>query len=84
MTRHAYRRDGQLKHSVDCSMAFGKLDPEHCARCEQRQAEKAQGIPARRDYGKAARELDAQRLTEVRRHDCKASGCSIVCTAFDW
>lgn len=31
-----------------------------------------------------SRHDDAARLAEIRAHDCAASGCSIVCTAFDW
>lgn len=88
MAREAYRGDGQLKHSLECRMAFGRLDPERCARCEERQAERDQGIEARTHAGIEARrrnaDEDARRSREIQRHDCKKERCGIVCTAFDW
>lgn len=70
------------KHTPDCKMSFGRLDPT-CARC----IELASGAP-RRDAGwstyKRRQQQEAQRTRDIREHDCKRSGCGPVCTAFEW
>lgn len=50
-----------------------------CPRC----TELANGAPVRawRNY---RAESDAQRVREIRAHDCKRSGCGPVCTFGDW
>jgi hypothetical protein len=90
--RVAYRKDGQLKHSALCRMAFGRLDPENCARCDQRATERAEGVPARIHEGFEAlrrREAnDARQLEEIRAHFASAKhrtgGCGVCCTFGDW
>lgn len=34
MYREKYNKDGNLSHSVDCKMRFGRFDPL-CPRCQQ-------------------------------------------------
>jgi len=52
---------------------------EGCPRC----TELACGMPARRwSTGRAT--FDAQRLADIRRHDCRASRCGPVCTFGDY
>jgi hypothetical protein len=82
--RVARRKDGALKHTAACRMAFGRYDVAACARCE----ELAAGAPARADQshgvrGRRAR-IDAELREEVRRHDCRVRRCGLVCTAFEW
>jgi hypothetical protein len=63
-------------------MSFGRLDAT-CARC----IELASGAP-RRDAGwsnyKWRKQQDAQRLRDIREHNCKTAGCGPVCTAFEY
>lgn len=88
-SRVAYRKDGQLKHSSSCRMAFGRLDPENCARCA---TERAEGVPARIHEGFAAlrrREAnDARQLEGIRAHFAtekhRTGGCGVCCTYGDW
>jgi hypothetical protein len=90
--RVAYRKDGQLKHSPACAMAFGRLDPENCARCEQRATERAEGVPARTHDGfermRQAERDDARRAEEIRAHFAsdkhRSGGCGVCCTFGDW
>ena len=59
-------------------VVFGRK-VDGCPRCEELKAgaEPVKWAPSRR-------EQDAQRAAEIRAHDCKKSGCSIVCTFGDW
>ncbi|WP_328545492.1 hypothetical protein [Streptomyces europaeiscabiei] len=59
-------------------VVFGRR-VEGCPRCAELNsgAEPVRWAPSRRD-------VDEQRAAEIRGHDCKASGCSIVCTFGDW
>lgn len=59
-------------------VVFGRR-VEGCPRC----AELAAGAEPVR-WQPTSRQQDAQRAAEIRAHDCKASGCSIVCTFGDW
>lgn len=60
-------------------VVFGrKIDG--CPRCEEL---KSGAEPVRWSYP-SRREQDEQRAAEIRAHDCKKSGCSIVCTFGDW
>ena len=69
------------RHDDRCRMAWGKAKPETgCPRC----LELARGAKPRAGWGDAARRVDAQRIEEIRAHDCTRSGCGPVCTAFDW
>jgi hypothetical protein len=69
------------KHSATCRMAFGRKDPS-CARC----VELLNGA-APRQLGYRPRDRKAEDLAlsqAIRAHDCKRSGCGVVCTAFQW
>lgn len=71
--------------------ALGRLTAD-CPRCD----ELAAGAPARQQAWRETRKCPcgapAQRgyvvaicrRCEIRQHDCQASGCGAVCTAFDW
>jgi len=65
-------------------LPFGRKNPEDCARCwdmvTNGAAPRADHVSRRRNRAAEAAELSAA----IRAHDCKQSGCSIVCTAFDW
>jgi hypothetical protein len=50
-----------------------------CPRCEEL---KAGAEPVR--WAKSRAQQDEERAAEIRAHDCRASGCSIVCTFGDW
>jgi hypothetical protein len=67
------------KHATDCRRVFNRLDPG-CDRC----VELASGAEPRKWSGTSRREQDARRIAEIRAHDCRASRCGPVCTAFDW
>lgn len=57
---------------------FGRREAD-CPRCVELDAG---AKPVR--WAPSHREQDEQRATEIRAHDCKQSGCSIVCTFGDW
>ncbi len=50
-----------------------------CPRC----TELTNGAPAIQWRGSLARQREAQRMHEIRTHDCRRSRCGPVCTAFD-
>jgi len=50
-----------------------------CPRCDEL---KAGAAPVR--WAPSRREQDELRAAEIRAHDCKKSGCSVVCTFGDW
>jgi hypothetical protein len=52
---------------------------EGCPRCDEL---KAGAEPVR--WAKSRRQQDEERAAEIRAHDCRAAGCSIVCTFGDW
>ena len=58
---------------------FGKRT-DGCPRCDELTAG---AEPVRWNYP-SRRQQDEQRAAEIRAHDCKQSGCSIVCTFGDW
>lgn len=59
---------------------FGRLAPAgSCPRCDEL---RAGSQPVR--WANSRREADAQRLAAISAHDCTASRCGIVCTAFQW
>ena len=64
-------------------MAFGRKDST-CPRCQELTAgaEPRQGWQGK--YFNNKKHQDAQRKKSIEKHDCKASGCGVVCTAFDW
>ena len=51
-----------------------------CPRC----AELSAGAPAQTGWGSSSRRNEARRIEAIRVHDCAASHCGPVCTAFDW
>lgn len=59
-------------------VVFGRK-VDGCPRCDEL---KAGAAPVR--WAPSRREQDEQRAAEIRAHDCKTSGCSIVCTFGDW
>jgi len=66
-------------HADTCNMAFGRKDPT-CPRCQELTA----GDAPRKGWGMTRKQMDAIRAQEIRNHDCKKSGCMIVCTYGDW
>lgn len=59
-------------------VVFGRK-VDGCPRCEEL---KAGAAPVK--WAPSRREQDEQRAAEIRAHDCKKAGCSIVCTFGDW
>jgi hypothetical protein len=59
-------------------VVYGRREPG-CPRCAELDAgaEPVRWAPSRR-------EQDERRAQEIRDHDCKQAGCSIVCTFGDW
>ena len=76
-----YAKNGDLMHSVDCKMSFGRKDLR-CPRC----VELAHGsTPRARFNGRLTRaDQDALRVRANRMHDCTKSRCGVVCTFGDW
>ncbi|MGW1993230.1 hypothetical protein [Embleya sp. NPDC001921] len=60
---------------------FGRKT-EGCPRCDELIAGAAPVVW----YGTARERdaLDARRVDEIRNHNCRKSGCSVVCTYGDW
>lgn len=81
MYQAEYTKKGELKHSTDCKMAFGKKDAQ-CPRC----VELLNGSQARTgwqaDYYRAKRQEEAH-ILDIRNHakNCK---CGTVCTYGEW
>ena len=67
------------KHKVDCKRAFKNYD-KSCARCMELLA----GAASRPSWSSNRQQNDAQRIREIREHDCKTSNCGPVCTFGDW
>lgn len=59
-------------------VVFGRKE-DGCPRCTELRL----GMPARQ-WSNYRADSEAQRIREIRSHDCKRSGCGPVCTAFDW
>ena len=66
-------------HAADCRRVWGRYDAS-CARCSELKA----GAAPRPGWGGRGRQQAAQRLQDIRQHDCRKAGCGPVCTAFDW
>jgi hypothetical protein len=58
---------------------FGNL-VDTCPRCQ----ELKNGAPAVKWSGTLRKEQEARLIQDIKNHDCKKSGCMLVCTAFDW
>lgn len=73
---------GELAHSSECKMAFGRKD-KSCPRC----VEMMNGAPARGGWQKGYYENKAREYAQFRAHlashDCVKSRCGHVCTAFE-
>lgn len=65
-------------HSETCKAAFGRKDAT-CPRCSELLAG---ATPT--SWGQSRRAMDMQRVAEIRKHDCKRSGCNVVCTFGDY
>lgn len=78
-----YTKGGALKHSNECSMAFGKKDP-CCPRC----IEMLNGATPRngwqKDYYRLKAHNDFIEKQAKQKHNCIKEGCGPVCTAFEW
>ena len=60
---------------------FGRLSPKgQCARCDELRA----GAKARQGYNARAKADEARFRRELAAHDCKRSGCMMVCTFGDY
>jgi hypothetical protein len=66
-------------HKEECKRVFKRYD-QTCARC----IELSRGEKAREGWGSLAKRNDEQRSLAIARHNCTASNCGPVCTAFDW
>lgn len=60
-------------------VVFGRK-VDGCPRCEEL---KAGAEPVRWSYP-SRREQDERRVQEIRDHNCKTAGCSVVCTFGQW
>ena len=60
-------------------VVFGRK-VDGCPRCTELRL----GMPARKGWGSAYRDGQAQRIADIRAHDCKRSGCMSVCTFGDY
>jgi hypothetical protein len=71
------------KHNSLCSMAYGKLSPMgQCPRCDEL-AHGAKPRPAP-NWLRRPKVPESERIRAIRAHNCQASQCGPVCTAFDW
>ena len=72
------------RHDARCTMTFGRPQATGCPRC----AELLAGAPARTWRGARRRDLDAQRVREIREHVASAAhrsgACGPVCTFGEW
>ncbi len=66
-------------HKADCKRVFSRYD-ESCKRCFELKC----GAPARQGWGSFRAAMEASQLAAIRAHDCKKSGCMVVCTFGDW
>lgn len=69
------------KHTCNNGMnpVFGRKTVG-CPRCDELLA----GAPSVQWSGYRKAEQERVRIAEIRAHDCKKSGCGVVCTAFDY
>ena len=73
------KREKTTKHTCG-GPKFGKLTPG-CPSCDEILDGKREPV---RWGGTRAKEMEAERVRAIRAHDCRKSGCGLVCTAFDW
>lgn len=67
-----------VKHTCG-GPSFGRLTAG-CPRCE----ELKNGAKPREMRGSRNRRMENERVLAILKHDCKKSGCAIVCTFGDW
>lgn len=60
-------------------VVFGRRE-QGCPRCAELEA----GAKPVQGWGAAKRRFEEQALAAIRAHDCKRSGCGVVCTFGDW
>ncbi len=73
-------KNGDLMHSDDCAMVFGRKDSE-CPRC----VELMRGASPRARFGgrETRAQADERRVREIRAHVCSSS-CGVICTYGEW
>jgi hypothetical protein len=79
-----YTKSGDLKHSDDCKMSFGRKDLR-CPRCIELSCGAAPRAGWQKDHFATKANHEATRLSAIRAHDFMA--CmkrNVVCTCFDW
>lgn len=77
-------KDGSTKHASQCQMSFGKKDPT-CHRCvELLNGSSSRGGWQQKYYSDKKQQERQDELYKAHKHDCKKSGCSVVCTHNDW
>ena len=80
-----YAKNGDLMHSDDCCMAFGRKDTR-CPRC----IELISGAAPRARFGgrETRAQIDARQCREIadhfRSHKHMSGGCGPVCTFGEW
>lgn len=83
MYQAVYAKDGNLKHSSQCQMSFGRKDKK-CPRC----AEMLNGSPSRSGWQQkyySRKKTEEQRtIAAIRNHDCAKSNCAPICTFGDY
>lgn len=78
MHKEIYNKNGNLAHSQECKMIFGKKDPE-CPRC----LEMINGAPARGSWHKEHFEKQAQEIRWLKQHQDNCT-CKPLCTYGQW
>lgn len=66
-------------HKADCKRVFKNYDMT-CPRC----LELKNGSRPREGWSDEKRRMEAERIRSIKNHDCKKSGCSVICTFGDW
>lgn len=69
----------KTEHKADCKRVFARYD-ESCPRCFELKI----GAPARQGWGDFRRAMERRSIAAIRAHDCKASGCMLICTFGEW
>ncbi len=78
-----HAKNGQLKHSSQCQMTFGRKDPK-CHRCVELMNGSTPREGWQKSYFKHKKIQEEIEINAIRNHDCKKSGCGPVCTFGDW
>lgn len=80
-----YSKSGDTMHTcngdVRSGLPFGKKAPEGtCKRCD----ELRNGSKPRQTMQSFKKEMEQREIEAIKNHNCKISGCGIVCTFGDW